>query len=98
VVADPKGLSLFDCEGRETGKVKGWLAKRQLLLDCGVKQCKVKFGTEEFVATRQDDGRYADLGTHYFEFSPLTGEVQGVSDSPYYYFIGKCTKQTGGRR
>ena len=91
------GISLFDCEGKETGKVEGWVAKEQLLLTCSDKNCQAQFGVEKFATVRDEDGRYSGL-THYFEFDPALGVVQGITGSPYYYFTGKCVerKQSAG--
>lgn len=89
------GISLFDCEGKETGKVEGWVATEQLLMTCFDKNCQVQFGVEKFTAVRNEDGRYSGL-THYFEFDPGLGVVQGIAGSPYYYFTGNCVERKQG--
>ena len=85
-----RAMRLFECEGSETGKIKGWMAKEELLLDCQGERCDVRFGIEEFTADIGEDGEYLAFAPHYFEFDPETGEAQGVVGAPYYYFVGMC--------
>ena len=99
------GRRLFDCEGTETGKVEGYSARIQLLLECWGDVCNVKLGFEEFTAQVAEDGRLVTVGRvelangqiasgpHYFEFDRTAGRVQGVSGAPYYYFVGACSER-----
>jgi hypothetical protein len=89
------GMSLFDCEGKETGKVEGFVAKEQLLMACAGKECQAQFGIEKFEAVRDEDGRYSGL-SHYFDFDPGLGTVQGIVGAPYHYFTGKCVEREQG--
>lgn len=83
-------MKLFSCVGKETGKVKGFVSKEQLFLDCFHGMCEVKFGINKFEAKIAEDGRYYSFGPNYFLFDPTSGDAQGVVSEPFHYFIGKC--------
>ena len=83
-------MLLFNCEGKETGKIKGFIAKEQLLLDCTGDTCTTKLGNNKFEAKKTEDGKYYSFAPSYFEFDPISGEAQGVAGEPYYYFTGIC--------
>lgn len=85
-------MALYNCAGKETGKIKGYVASPQLLLDCSGESCKAKFGLHSFTAKRAKDGTYYSFAPDYFEFDPVTGAAQGVSGEPFYYFTGTCKK------
>jgi hypothetical protein len=89
-MASQAEMKLFDCSGKETGKVKGFVAKEQLLLDCFRSVCAATFGSNKFEAKVEEDGTYFAFGSNYFEFDPASGDTQGVVGEPFYYFVGKC--------
>src|SRR2546430_2386805 len=61
-------MELFDCEGKETGKIKGWISKEQLLIECfenfrvpsiceehpfePICLCSIRFGVHKFRGTK----------------------------------------------
>lgn len=90
--ADGAQPAVFECRGTETGKIEGYVAEQQLLLDCEGEQCKTYFGNERFRSHRDKDGVVGSSAPHYFKFSPKDGKVQGVSSDPYNYFIGTCKR------
>jgi hypothetical protein len=89
-----RGSQTLSCAGEETGKVKGWKATHTLVFECIDGKCTTRFGTQSFDVERDEEGRYVSLDVHYFEYDPATGEVQGVSGAPYYYFTGTCSPTT----
>lgn len=85
-------MKLFNCTGKETGKVKGFVAKEQLLLNCVGDSCTATFGYHKFEAKLAKDGTFYAFAPSYFQFDPNSSEAQGVSGEPYYYFTGTCKK------
>ncbi|MCB1690636.1 MAG: hypothetical protein KDI33_19215 [Halioglobus sp.] len=90
-------MSLYDCKGQETGKIKDHTSERQLFMECfGDKPvCNVKFFMTETEVALDSDGMFnptakAMVDATYFNFDPSTGRVQGVTQRPYHYFIGTC--------
>ena len=90
-------MNLYDWTGKETGKIEGFVANQQLLIECYEfsDECTVKFGGNKFKASLNKHGVFNDTMTKpdYFKFNTKTGEVQGVTGEPYYYFIGTCKKR-----
>lgn len=90
-------MNLYDCVGEETGKTEGFESKRQLLIECYelLNKCTAKFFLNEFNVNLQKSGKYTDTveGPDYFKFDPISGAVQGVTQEPYHYFMGVCTKR-----
>jgi len=87
-------FELYDCFGKETGKIEGFISERQLLLECFdfSNKCSAKFFINSFDVTLDEQGMYTALGPNYFEFDPKTGKVQGVSQEHFHYFVGTCKK------
>jgi hypothetical protein len=90
-------MSLYDCTGQETGKVKDWTSERQLFMECfGDKPiCDVKFFITETEVTLDSEGTFTPTvkgidDATYFKFDPSTGRIQGVTQRPNHYFIGTC--------
>ena len=90
-------MNLYDCVGEETGKTEGFKSKRQLLIQCYelINKCTAKFHLNEFNVALHKSGKYSDTaeGPDYFKFDPRSGSVQGVTQEPYHYFTGVCTKR-----
>jgi hypothetical protein len=88
-------MKLYDCVGIETGKVKDYVSKGQLLIECfdTSDDCKVKFFNSEFSATPDKNGIYSNYDGYYFEFDPKTGKAQGVTLAAYHYFNGHCKER-----
>ena len=95
-VADAGNISLYECEGTETGKIESFTAKRQLIIECynHSNNCSAKFFLNTFKVTLGKNGKYTDTaeGPDYFKFDPKTGKTQGVTQDQFHYFTGTCTK------
>ena len=95
-------MELFECEGNETGKVKGYVAKEQLLIECFNDsyncdkdryekncRCSIKFGLHKFEGVKNEDGSFSSSYT----MTGLPGERNlRLEDTPSYF---KFDPQTG---
>ncbi len=90
------GTTLYNCVGEETGNAEGFVAKRELFVQCSEHsdQCSAKFHENEFNVVVDKSYQYTgtEEGADYFKFDSISGAVQGVTVEKTGYFTGTCTR------